>query len=145
MVSSVRGEIVEGVRWLSSNHDGTHYRQPTSRVASGTDYYALLEVHRHLLTAGDLKAAYYRLAKQYHPDALSGMSAVQREVAQKKFAQIGVAYHVLSDPKRRQEYDIFVDLSSVGDQDRMLHWVKVGDASRHDVAGHLCSRCMLQA
>jgi DnaJ-class molecular chaperone len=45
--------------------------------------------------------------------------------AEKKFAQIGVAYGVLSDPVKRQNYDIFMDLSSIGDQDRMLHYVKI--------------------
>lgn len=106
-------------------NDSTHYRQPTSRTASGTDYYALLEVHRHALDAGDLKAAYYRLAKQYHPDAIVHLSPSVREAAAKKFSQIGVAYSVLSDPSKRATYDIFLDLSAIGDQDRMLHWVAI--------------------
>jgi hypothetical protein len=112
-------------RTFSSNdHDSTHHRQPTSRTL-GLDYYAILEVHRHHLQAADLKQAYYRLAKQYHPDRLVHLSESDRLRAEKKFAQIGVAYSVLSDPVKRQQYDIFSDLSSIGDQDRTLHWVKI--------------------
>lgn len=109
----------------SSNHHGTHHRQPTSRVQSGLDYYSLLEVHRHRLDEGELKAAYYRLAKQFHPDAIIHLPDSLRKHAEARFQQIGVAYAVLSDPRKRQEYDIFMDLSSIGDQDRMLHWVKI--------------------
>ena len=108
----------------SGNHDGNHHRQPTQRVM-GLDYYAILEVNRYHLRDGDLKQAYHRLAKQYHPDRLTHLNETDRQRAEKKFAQIGVAYSVLSDPVRRQQYDIFVDLSSIGDQDRMLHWVKI--------------------
>lgn len=108
----------------SNNHDSTHHRQPTSRQV-GLDYYAILEVHRHHLRADDLKQSYYRLAKQYHPDRLAHLADADRTRAEKKFAQIGVAYAVLSDPAKRQQYDIFSDLSSIGDQDRTLHWVKI--------------------
>jgi len=105
-------------------HDATHYRTPTSRV-QGLDYYAILEVHRHQLDEGELRRSYYRLAKQLHPDAVVHLPASTRAAAAQRFAQVGVAYNVLSDPKRRQMYDTFLDLSAIGDQDRMLHWVKI--------------------
>lgn len=85
----------------SSNHHGAHHRQPTSRVQSGLDYYSLLEVHRHRLDEGELKAAYYRLAKQFHPDAIVHLPDGLRKHAEARFQQIGVAYAVLSDPRKR--------------------------------------------
>ena len=84
----------------TSHNDASHHRQPTSRV-QGVDFYALLEVHRHQLNDGELKAAYYRLAKQFHPDAIVHLPSHVREAAQKKFAQIGVAYATLSNPQKR--------------------------------------------
>ncbi|MGH9800963.1 MAG: J domain-containing protein, partial [Blastocatellia bacterium] len=62
------------------------------------DLYSVLGVNR---TAKDseIKSAYRRLARQYHPDVNSDPSAATR------FAQINEAYHVLIDPERRLSYD----------------------------------------
>jgi hypothetical protein len=106
--------------------DATHFRTPTSRPGPGQlDYYAILEVHRHQLDEGELKKSYYRLAKQLHPDAVVHLATSTRQQAEHRFREIGVAYSVLSDPKKRQLYDTFLDLSSIGDADRILHWTKI--------------------
>jgi hypothetical protein len=106
--------------------DATHFRTPTSRPGPGQlDYYAILEVHRHQLDEGELKRSYYRLAKQLHPDAVVHLATSTRQQAEHRFREIGVAYSVLSDPKKRQLYDTFLDLSSIGDADRILHWTKI--------------------
>ena len=65
------------------------------------DYYALLGVKK---TAGDaeLKSAYRKLAKQYHPDVNPGDGEAER-----KFKQISEAYDVLKDPQARAAYDQF--------------------------------------
>src|SRR5579862_5792029 len=52
--------------------------------------------------ADDLKTAYRRLARQYHPDVNPNDAA-----AEEKFKEIGQAYAVLSDPERRAKYDQF--------------------------------------
>lgn len=62
------------------------------------DYYATLGVEP---TAGDaeIKAAYRRLARKYHPD-------VSKETgAEEKFKAVNEAYEALRDPKKRQAYD----------------------------------------
>jgi molecular chaperone DnaJ len=63
------------------------------------DYYKVLGVAKDTTTA-DIKKAYRKLARQYHPDANKGDAA-----AEEKFKEISEAYDVLSDDKRRKEYD----------------------------------------
>lgn len=64
----------------------------------GKDYYKILGVTK---TANDdeLKKAYRKLALKYHPDKN------QTKGAEEKFKEIGEAYDVLSDPRKRQIYD----------------------------------------
>ena len=66
-----------------------------------SDYYELLEVSRDA-SADDLKKAYRRLARQYHPDANP-----DDPDAEAKFKEISEAYAVLSDDDARARYDQF--------------------------------------
>ncbi|MEV0352913.1 molecular chaperone DnaJ [Nonomuraea sp. NPDC050022] len=63
------------------------------------DYYAVLGVPKSA-TADDIKKAYRKLARQYHPDTNQGDVAKEA-----KFKEISEANDVLSDSKRRKEYD----------------------------------------
>jgi molecular chaperone DnaJ len=63
------------------------------------DYYKTLGVAKTAKQA-DIKAAYRKLARKYHPDANKGNAS-----AEEKFKEISEAYSVLSDDKRRKEYD----------------------------------------
>jgi molecular chaperone DnaJ len=65
------------------------------------DLYEILEVSRDA-DEDDIKRAYRKLAKQYHPDRNPGDAA-----AEEKFKQISAAYEVLSDPNKRAAYDRF--------------------------------------
>ncbi|MFC6079566.1 molecular chaperone DnaJ [Sphaerisporangium aureirubrum] len=63
------------------------------------DYYAVLGVSK-TATAEEIKKAYRKLARKYHPDANQGSTETEA-----KFKQVSEAYDILSDPKRRKEYD----------------------------------------
>lgn len=62
------------------------------------DYYAVLGVDRKA-SAEDIKKAYRRLARKYHPDVNAEPDAEDR------FKEVGEAYEVLSDPEKRGAYD----------------------------------------
>lgn len=66
------------------------------------DYYKVLEVSRDA-SDKEIKKAFRRLSKQFHPDKVTSPEA--RPAAEKKMAAINEAYEVLSDPELKQRYD----------------------------------------
>jgi molecular chaperone DnaJ len=68
-----------------------------------SDYYVTLGVSRSA-SVEEIKRAYRRLAREHHPDA-------NREdpQAEERFKEVTRAYEVLSDPQKRQNYDLFGD------------------------------------
>jgi len=66
-----------------------------------TDYYDVLGVKRGA-SAEDIKKAFRKQAKKYHPDANPNNPS-----AETRFKEVNEAYEVLSDPKKRQQYDAF--------------------------------------
>lgn len=69
-------------------------------MATKTDYYKVLGVSRHA-SESEIKKAYKRLAKRYHPDKNPGDRA-----AEESFKNVGEAYGVLSDTGKRRTYDL---------------------------------------
>ena len=68
-------------------------------MADKRDYYEVLGVDKNA-DASTIKKAYYKLAKQYHPDVNPG-----DKEAEKKFKEINEAYAVLSDEEKKAKYD----------------------------------------
>ena len=68
------------------------------------NHYRTLGVHK-LSTDAEVKAAYGRLARQYHPDHTGGDKAKSD-----LFCSMTAAYNVLKDKKQRKEYDVRVAL-----------------------------------
>jgi molecular chaperone DnaJ len=64
------------------------------------DYYEVLGVPK-TATADEVKQAYRKLARLYHPD----VSKENPKVAEEKFKELSEAYEVLADPQKRQHYD----------------------------------------
>ena len=69
-------------------------------MAEKRDYYDVLGVSRNA-SADEIKSAYRKLAKKYHPDLNKAPDAAE------KFKEVNEAYEVLSDPEKRSRYDQF--------------------------------------
>ena len=74
------------------------------------NYYELLGIPRNA-EEKDIRQAYRKLARQYHPDVNPGDKS-----AEEKFKQINEAHSILSDPEKRRKYDKYGDQWQYADQ-----------------------------
>ena len=68
------------------------------------DYYEVLGLDKNA-TQDAIKKAFRKLSLKYHPDKQVGKSESEQKEAEEKFKEIAEAYEVLSDDKKRQDYD----------------------------------------
>ena len=93
-----------------------------------SDYYEVLGVPRDA-TSEQIKKAYRRLAMKYHPDVADDEGSAE------KFKEIGEAYTVLSDPQKRQMYDLGGDPMRGGGAGGMGGFGFPGGTAGFDVGG----------
>jgi molecular chaperone DnaJ len=81
---------------------------PPQREWFEKDYYRVLGVSDNA-SQKDIKSAYRKLSRQYHPDANPGDKA-----AEERFKEVSAAYDVVGDPEKRKEYDEVRKLGPMG-------------------------------
>lgn len=89
-------------------------------MTTNRDYYEILGISRSA-SADEIKSAFRKLARQYHPDVS------KEDNAEERFKEINEAYGVLSDPQKRAQYDRY-GRAGLGDQGGMPDYsVNLGD------------------
>jgi hypothetical protein len=75
------------------------------------DHYKALNVSKSA-TEKEIKIAYFRTAKKYHPDTMRGASKAEQDAAKIKWQEAANSYEILSDAKKRAAYDANSDSSN---------------------------------
>jgi DnaJ-class molecular chaperone len=82
------------------------------------NYYDVLGVDKGA-SKEEIKKAFYKLASKYHPDKKGGDEA--------KFKEVNEAYQILSDDKKRKEYDTYGQtFNGQGPMGRRIRWIQCG-------------------
>ncbi|PVU99079.1 hypothetical protein BB559_001032 [Furculomyces boomerangus] len=106
--------ILESIKKLLENNQSEDNRELVSKfnslqnehrklktLSERKDYYKILGVTKNA-SQKEIKKAYRKLAHKHHPDRASGK---EKEAAEKAMAEINLAYEILGDPKKKEEFD----------------------------------------
>jgi len=126
--------------------DPTDHASPPVRTLQkamqGPDYYKLLGVPRNA-KPDDIKKAYRKLARQYHPDVNPGNAT-----SENRFKEISEAFEVLSDPKKREIYDSYgyysEQAASAGARGPIFDFAIFGAANFRDIFSEIFSNIKTQ-
>ena len=122
------GTASEGVETSPpSRHYGISIFSPR-RAVEYKDYYQIMGVGREA-SADDIKRAYRRLARKYHPDVS------KEKDAEARFKEVGEAYEVLRDPEKRAAYDA-LGTRKPGEEFRPPPDWQFGDGTETDAGVH---------
>jgi DnaJ-class molecular chaperone len=98
------------------------------------DYYAILGVPKSAAEK-DIKSAYRKLARKWHPDA----NPKNAKEAEEKFKEIAEAYEVLGDPEKRKKYDVlgpnWQQAAQQAEQQRRYRTTVNGEEFEFDLGG----------
>src|SRR2546427_12392701 len=114
-------------------------------MTSSEDLYLILQVNR-TASGGEIKRAFRKLARRYHPDINPG-----DRHAEERFKRISEAYDILSDPLKREFYDVNgfytdgvleqgVTESRWGFSFRGFDFSTSNDSAFHEIFGHASRR-----
>lgn len=81
-----------------------HEAKMALKKSERKDYYKILGINKDAST-DDIKKAYRKRAMEYHPDRHANASEGEKKEQEKMFKEVGEAYGILSDPKKRSRYD----------------------------------------
>ncbi|ETO01288.1 DnaJ domain containing protein [Reticulomyxa filosa] len=97
-------QYIQNVNTPKLSAHTTIIRNFTTRIDTSKDYYATLGISRSSSTK-DVRSAYIKLAKEWHPDVHMTKSEREKETVKRKFQEIQEAYEILSDESLRKKYD----------------------------------------
>lgn len=87
--------------------------QKRFKAFEGKDHFEVLEV-ADKASETQIKAAYFNLAKRFHPDRIAVATPVDKKIVEDHFALISRAHNVLSNPTSRKEYEASLHVESTG-------------------------------
>lgn len=103
-----------GIRFNAEEEDARERIRMKWSMVHGKDHWTVLGVERGA-DQGEIKKAYFGLAREYHADAFSGMRLGSAQpVLDRLFVLISEAYNTLSDPAKRAEYEASVNMQEAG-------------------------------
>ncbi|KAL1822980.1 hypothetical protein DCAR_0310824 [Daucus carota subsp. sativus] len=101
---SIFSDVSKGEPWLGFNHQRRTLIQ-AANWTDGSSPYDILELEGDA-DDENIKIAYRRLAKFYHPDVYDGRGTLEEgETAETRFIKIQAAYELLMDKEQRRQYD----------------------------------------